>query len=54
VTGDPEWSLQYGRPVQEFLSDAPPVPEPGSILLLGTVILGVVSVVRRKSQRPVE
>jgi hypothetical protein len=51
VTGDPTWAQQYGRPVQEFLTDAPPVPEPGSILLLGTVILGVVAGFRRKTQR---
>jgi len=51
VTGDPAWTTAYGRPVQEFLSDAPPVPEPSSMILLGTIILAAVSVIRRKTQR---
>jgi hypothetical protein len=50
VTGDPNWAASYGRPVQEFLSDGPPVPEPSSILLLATAILGVVLTLRRKMQ----
>jgi hypothetical protein len=48
VTADPTWAASYGRPVQEFLTDAPPVPEPSSILMLGTAILGVVLTLRRK------
>ena len=47
VTGDPAWTTAYGRPVQEFLSDAP-VPEPASILLLCTVIASVAVAIRRK------
>lgn len=51
VTGDPAWTTAYGRPVQEFLSEAPPVPEPSSIFLLGTVMLAVGMTVRRKMCR---
>lgn len=41
VTGDPAWTTTFGRPVQEFLTDAPPVPEPGTIVLLGTLIAAI-------------
>lgn len=53
VTGDPVWVTAYGRPIQEFLTPgAPPaVPEPSSILLLGTVILAAVMSLRRKLQQ---
>jgi hypothetical protein len=48
VTGDPQWSAAYGRPVQEFLSDAPPVPEPSSIILLATAGIGTIMFARRR------
>ena len=41
VTGDPVWAATYGKPVQEFLTDAPPVPEPGTVVLLGTLIAAI-------------
>jgi hypothetical protein len=41
VTGDPVWAAGYGMPVQEFLTDAPPVPEPGTVVLLGTLIAAI-------------
>jgi hypothetical protein len=41
VTGDPAWTAAYGRPVQEFLTDAPPVPEPGTVVLLGTLVAAI-------------
>jgi hypothetical protein len=53
VTGDPAWTTSYGRPIQEFLTDPPPsAPEPASIIMLGTIILGVVATIRRKMKRP--
>jgi PEP-CTERM motif len=48
VTGDPAFARAYGRPVQEFLTDAPPVPEPASIVLFGTVALAAFVALRRK------
>jgi hypothetical protein len=49
VTSDPVWSANYGRPAQEFLTDPPPpIPEPASILLFGTAVLGTVFTIRRK------
>jgi len=48
VTGDPAFARAYGRPVQEFLTDAPPVPEPASIFLLGTVAAAALVALRRK------
>jgi hypothetical protein len=52
VTGDPTWSAQYGRPVQEFLTDGPPsVPEPASILLLCTTVAVMAIAMHRKMQR---
>jgi len=51
VTGDPVWSAQYGRPIQEFLTDGPPaVPEPASILLLCTIVAVTITAMRRKLQ----
>lgn len=56
VTTDPAWAEGYGRPVQEFLSPTPipgrqnqlpPVPEPGAIMLLGTVV-GIVALTQRR------
>lgn len=50
VTGDPVWTeANVGRPVQEFLTDAPPVPEPSAIILLGTVLVALGLVKRRKA-----
>jgi hypothetical protein len=49
VTGDPDWTTAYGRPVQEFLT--PGVPEPASILLFGTIVLASVRTIRRKIPR---
>jgi hypothetical protein len=51
VTGDPAWTTDYGRPVQEFLTDAPPaaVPEPGTVVLLGTLV-AVIGLARRSSR----
>ena len=52
VTGDPGFVQSFGRPVQEFLSDAPPsVPEPSSIFLLGTAVLGAGMSLRRRMQK---
>lgn len=50
VTGDPAFATAYGRPVQEFLSDAPPVPEPSSIFLFGTVAAAALVALRRKQR----
>ena len=41
VTADPAWTAAYGIPVQEFLTDAPSVPEPGTVVLLGTLIAAI-------------
>jgi hypothetical protein len=41
VTGDPAWTAAYGKPVQEFLTDAPAVPEPGTVVLLGTLVAAI-------------
>jgi hypothetical protein len=51
VTGDPTWAAAYGRPVQEFLTDAPPVPEPGAVVLLGTVMVAIGFFSRRRLAR---
>jgi hypothetical protein len=48
VTGDPAFARAYGRPVQEFLTDPPPVPEPASIFLFGTVAAAALVALRRK------
>ena len=48
VTADPVWARDYGRPVQEFLTDTPPVPEPSSIVLLATAAIGLIALVRRR------
>jgi hypothetical protein len=49
VTGDPVWTeANVGRPVQEFLTDPPPVPEPSAMILLATVLVALGLVRRRK------
>jgi len=50
VTGDPAWTSRYGRPVQEFLTEAPPVPEPASIVLLGTALIAASLALRRRQR----
>jgi len=53
VTGTPGYVVGYGLPVQEFLTptavpDQPPVPEPQSVVLFGTVIIGISWAMRRR------
>jgi hypothetical protein len=49
VTGDPAWTAAHGGPVQEFLTDAPPVPEPGTVFLLGTLVAAIGLAGRRRA-----
>jgi hypothetical protein len=50
VTGDPVWAADnVGRPVQEFLTDPPPIPEPSAMILLGTALVALGLVKRRKA-----
>ena len=50
VTGDPAWATNYGRPVQEFLTDGPPpsVPEPSPVILFGTALIGASLALRKR------